>query len=567
MNQSYPFRTPIRTGRTDLTRLGVVFVALGALVFAGIYLWRLSALLDVAESQTELRLEAHAEALSTVLDKHRALSVLIARRPDIVEAATGGSTDWTTLTQRLAAVSGSLGMALVSADRGLLASDRVNEEIFLAPDPRLREAITAALQGRLGRAYGAYTEDRDAVYAFLAPIFGHGPILGFVVSLVGLEDVENTWGLASERIAAVTEDGEVFLSNVPSWKERRGAELFPPAVRETGTFDSLGTDFSLTAMLTLPIVDWKIFVRRGLAPERTEALIIAAFATALTIILGLTALIVLQRRRRLMAQYQQREEYARNLEEQVKLRTDNLERSNRQLRKAQENLVTAGKLALLGEMSASISHELSQPLGAIKTYARNTRRLLESEQPDAAGENLTAIERVVDRVTRIIRNLRVIAVEDQVDVRALDVTRFTDEAIAEFLERTPEARRWVKLRHGETGLVALAGEVRLLQVLQNLMGNAWSACKETETPDVLITTGQHNGAVRIGVADNGPGIPPELQEDVFEAFVSTRAHGGGMGLGLTISRSFVQSMGGKIELTRADAGGAEFVITLKGAEG
>ena len=567
MNQSYHFRTPVRTGRRDLTRLGAVFVVLGALVFAGIYVWRLSVLLEAAESQTELRLEAHAETLSTVLDKHRALSVLIARRPDIVVAVAGGGIDRATLTQRLAAVSGSLGMALVSADRGLLAADRVNEEIFSAPDPRLSAAITAALQGRLGRAYGAYTEDRDAVYAFLAPVFGDGPILGFVVSLVGLEDVENTWALASERVAAVTEDGEVFLSNVSVWRQRREAELFPPAARKSTTLDSLGSDFSLTAVLTLPIVDWKIFVQRSLAPERTEALIIAAFATALMIILGLTATIILQRRRQLMEQYQQRDEYARNLEEQVKLRTYNLERSNRQLQEAQENLVTAGKLALLGQMSASISHELSQPLGAIKIYARNTRRMLESEQPDAAGENLTAIERVVDRVTRIIRNLRVFAVEDQVDARTIDVTRVTDEAMAEFLERTPEARRWVKLQHGEAGLEALAGEVRLLQVLQNLMGNAWSSCKETDAPDILISTGRRNGAVRISVADNGPGIPPELQDDIFGAFVSTRAHGGGMGLGLTISRSFIQSMGGEIELTKADAGGAEFVITLKVAEG
>ena len=257
---------------------------------------------------------------------------------------------------------------------------------------------------------------------------------------------------------------------------------------------------------------------------------------------------------------------AQRLEQLVQARTQSLEESNRQLEQAQDNLVRAGKLALLGQMSASISHELNQPLGAIKTYVRNTVLMLAGGQIEEAGKNIKNIDKVVERVTRIIKNLRSFANQEEVENRVVEVVALVDEARAEFLERASEASPCLKVRHANTSLPTLAGEVRLLQVLLNLLNNAWASCKDLENPELSIETSRIEKIVQIRVSDNGLGIPPEIQEDIFEAFVSTRGHESGMGLGLTISRSFIQSMGGEIELVKASAGGAEFVINLQAAE-
>ena len=504
-----------------------------------------------------------------MLDKHRALAVISARRLDVAIATAGvpGNNNSVELVRHLAVLSGVLGLAFVTPDLRIIAADRLNPRMFDAPDVRLTNAIIAAKQGRLGRAYGKYTVDRDQVYVFLAPIFGNNRIEGFVASLVGLEeDVENNWGLAEYKLAAITKEGDVFLSNVSAWREQRAADVISDATIETRPFAKYFTNLKMSQRLHLPIVDWEIILQRSVQSERINALIFAAFISAVTAIIGMAAIIIYFRRRQLLERYREREHLAQRMEKLVQARTHSLEESNRQLKEAQENLVRAGKLALLGQMSASISHELNQPLGAIKTYARNTVLMLAGGQIEEAGRNLENIDRVVERVTRIIKNLRSFANQEEVENRIVEVIDLVDEARTEFLQRASEASSYLKVRHANTSLPAMAGEVRLLQVLLNLLSNAWASCKDVENPELSIETSYIEKSVQIRVSDNGLGIPPEIQDDIFEAFVSTRGHEFGMGLGLTISRSFIQSMGGEIELVKASASGAEFVIILESGE-
>ena len=546
-----------------------IFGIVVILIFGANYAWRFSNLLNDAEKNAHLQLKSHADTLSTVLDKHRALAVISARRLDVAIATAGvpGNNDSVELVRHLAVLSGVLGLAFVTPELRVIAADRMNPTMFDTPDVRLTNAITAANQGRLGRAYGKYTVDRDQVYVFLAPIFGTNRIEGFVTSLVGLEeDVENNWGLAEYKLAAITQEGDVFISNVSAWRGKRATDVISIANIETRPFAKYFTNLEMSQRLHLPIVDWEIYLQRSVQSERINALIFAAFISAVTAIIGMAAIIIYFRRRQLLERYREREQLAQKMERLVQARTQSLEESNRQLKEAQENLVRAGKLALLGQMSASISHELNQPLGAIKTYARNTVLMLAGGQIEEAGKNLKNIDRVVERVTRIIKNLRSFANQEEVENRVVEVVALVDEARTEFLQRASEASSCLTVRHANTSLPAMAGEVRLLQVLLNLLSNAWASCKDMKSPELSIETSCIDNTVQIRVSDNGLGIPPEIQDDIFEAFVSTRGHEFGMGLGLTISRSFIQSMGGEIELVKASAGGAEFVILLESGE-
>ena len=549
-------------------QISILFGLAVIIIFGAAFSWRFSVLLIDAEQNARLQLKTHANTLSTVLDKHRALAVISAGRLDVAIATAGvpGNKKSVELVRRLASLSGVLGLALVTPDLRFIAADRLSPNMFDTPDFRLANAITAAKQGRLGRAYGRYTLDQDQVYVFLAPIFGNNRIEGFVCSLVGLEDVENNWGLADYKLAAVTQEGEVFLSNVSAWRGKRAKNVISDVNIVTRLLGKIFSNFEMSVDLHLPIVDWKIILQRSVQPERINALIFAAFISAVTATIGLAAIIIFSRRRRLLERYREGEHLAQKMERLVQARTQSLEVSNRQLKEAQDNLVRAGKLALLGQMSASISHELNQPLGAIKTYARNTELMLARGQIEEASKNLLNIDKVVERVTRIIVNLRSFAIQEEVENRVVEVVALVDEARAEFLERVPEASSCLKVRHANISLPTMAGEVRLLQVLLNLLNNAWASCKDMENSELSIETSCIEKAVQIRIIDNGLGIPPEFEDDIFDAFVSTRSHEYGMGLGLTISRSFIQSMGGEIELVKASAGGAEFVILLDSAE-
>ena len=270
--------------RTGTIRFAILFCLAVVFIFGATYSWRFSVLLIDAEQNARLQLKIHANTLSTVLDKHRALAVTSARRPDVETAIASvpGNQKSVELVQRLGAVSGVLGLALVTSDLRLIAADRLNPKMFDTPDVRLANAITAVRQGRLGRAYGKYTADRDQVYVFLAPIFGNNRINGFVSSLVGLEDVENNWGLAEEKIVAITQEGEVFLSNVSAWRGQKAAKVISDVNIDTPLINRILTNFEMSLRLHLPLVDWEIFLLRSVRPERANALIFAAFISAVT---------------------------------------------------------------------------------------------------------------------------------------------------------------------------------------------------------------------------------------------------------------------------------------------
>ncbi|KAI3593884.1 Signal transduction histidine kinase regulating C4-dicarboxylate transport system [Cupriavidus sp. U2] len=243
-------------------------------------------------------------------------------------------------------------------------------------------------------------------------------------------------------------------------------------------------------------------------------------------------------------------------------------RAEGELRATQDELVQASKLAALGQMAAGITHELNQPLAALRTFSDNTRVLLERGQLDAATGNLSAIADLTERMGKITGQLKLFAGKARQRRNAVRVRAALDHVLQLIAPRLGQVMLRIRGLDGESADLAVwADELKLEQVLLNLVGNALDAITAVGRPDgrVDIDVAATEEQVRIAVRDNGTGIAPDALPRLFEPFYTTKEIGQGLGLGLAISSSIVREFGGQLVAGNAEGGGAEFVVTLRRA--
>ncbi|REE92319.1 sensor histidine kinase [Cupriavidus plantarum] len=246
-------------------------------------------------------------------------------------------------------------------------------------------------------------------------------------------------------------------------------------------------------------------------------------------------------------------------------------RAEKELRATQDELVQASKLAALGQMAAGITHELNQPLAALRTFSDNTRVLLERGQLDAATGNLAAIADLTERMGKITGQLKLFAGKARPRRNAVRVRAAIDHVLAITAPRTAGT---VIAVHGiddgddVSGLADIsvwADELKLEQVLLNLVGNALDAIASARVAGRIdITVRSNESLVTVTVRDNGGGIAAEALPRLFEPFFTTKEIGQGLGLGLAISTSIVREFGGQLAARNVEDG-AEFVVTLRRA--
>jgi len=231
---------------------------------------------------------------------------------------------------------------------------------------------------------------------------------------------------------------------------------------------------------------------------------------------------------------------------------------------ARQKLQQASRLGMLGELTASIAHEVNQPLGAILSNADAATMLMELPDPplDEIREILSDIRRDNMRASEVIRQVRSMVVRGEIERAPLDPGELA-RRVAAMVRHDCKARSISLTCDVAEDLPQICGEkVRLEQVLLNLLLNAMDALKEVheEKRIRLAVALTQDGMVDISVTDSGAGIPPDLMERIFENFFSTKSEG--MGLGLALSRSIAEAHGGKLIARNADDGGACFHLIL-----
>lgn len=481
---------------------------------------------------------------------------------------------------------------LMATDGNTLAASNWDEEdSFVDRNFAFRPYFRQAMEGRLGRFFGLGTTSGKRGYYFGAAVRDGDQVLGVLVVKVDLDHTETLWGSTPEQLLVTDNFGVVILTSRPDWRFRATRGLGVDE-REQIAFDqpyptlypqdlTLNIDAWLIQSRELKETGWTVRILAPVSlverPVRTVVAIGAATLLALLLWLGL----LMQRRRHFLERLALDSQARQQLEQRVLERTRDLEALNSRLKvevlereqaqqelvRAQDELLQAGKLSALGTMSASISHELNQPLAAIRSYADNARVLLDHERVDEARDNLRLISELTARMASIIAHLRAFARRDQHAPERVALQPALDDALAllakrrqamgvELIRDLPDATLWVQ-----------AGETRLRQILANLLANALDALGERPQPRRIWLRAELEGdGVLLTLRDNGPGFSAEALQRAREPFFTTKTSTQGLGLGLAICDTLTRALGGELRMSNHAEGGAQLGLFLRSAE-
>jgi len=234
-----------------------------------------------------------------------------------------------------------------------------------------------------------------------------------------------------------------------------------------------------------------------------------------------------------------------------------------QLTEKQAELVQAGKLAALGQLSAGISHEINQPLTAIGHYAHNGVRLLQQGRAHEAEANFEQISSLTKRSTSIIARLKSMARKRRDSIQTVCLNQVVDHVLTLLQSHSQTHYTEIVVDMPSENNMVMAEQIQLEQVVLNLMSNALDAVADNlHTKKITIECLHSEGQIELRIADNGPGIAPELYEQVFNPFFTTKEVDQGLGLGLSISYNIIQDFGGQLAVVRHPMKGAIFSLRL-----
>ncbi|SLN22949.1 C4-dicarboxylate transport sensor protein DctB [Pseudoruegeria aquimaris] len=578
----------------------LLFILAVALLSGGVWWVSFTTALQPIADRGRADLSLAADRLVGELQRFRQVAVLLADHPDLAPllAQGQGQARARSVLLRTSDKVGTLEILLADAEGAVLASSSDAPTASVTGQPHFQRAM----QGAIGSYHTRLNETGQRVFSFAVPVFVGGEVAGAVIVDVDMEAVEESdWRGDPQAIYFTDEAGVVFVSNRSELLLRRqsGAGALPPAA--LGYLPStLQPFFSHRALRIgdlelwfvdagryiparalhfsqpLPVIGMTGEVLISTAQAERIAGLQAAFAAALSFAFGALLFLAAERRRALSEKLEIEARANAVLEARVEARTRELSDVNRSLRreiaereeaeaalkKAQADLVQAGKLSALGKMSAGISHELNQPLMAIQNFAANAETFLERGNTEVAASNLARISDLARRMGRIIKNLRAFARQESEPISDVDIVSVVDAALEVAHARLHQLGVTVDWAPPPAPVKVRGGEVRLQQVVLNLVSNAADAMERAPEKRLLIELAREGGKVRLTVRDTGPGIDDPGK--IFDPFYSTKevGHSEGMGLGLSISYGLVQSFGGEIRGRNHPEGGAVFTVEL-----
>jgi two-component system C4-dicarboxylate transport sensor histidine kinase DctB len=597
----------------------LVLLAVAAASSWAAYLWSERNGYERLDDTAARQLDLYAALLENELGKQAYLPALIELDHDIegLFAAPSRAAARDAANRKLAKVAVSSGAlaTFVADDTGLVlaASDWYWPDSMVGKNVSKRAYFVDAMNGNEASLFAPNLERGASEYCFARPVTRSRRIVAVIVACSGLEPMEATWSASafradSEKPLVVDENGVVIISSVPEWKFRT---MSPMAGRDrdrlmqSGLYpkragEPLGIKLerelphgaklvSLRRTADEPAVSkvvherpvarfgWRLLILSDADEVWRSARYAAWGAGALTAFAGLLLAYMLQRRRVIAQKLATRAALQRandELERKVEERTSQLQATNVELlhevaerrhaeevlRQAQEKLVQAGKLALLGQMSAGISHEIGQPLTALRALSENARLLLERGLTDDVAENLASISDVAERMGRINAQLKSFARKAPGEHSRVSVAHAIANACLLLQARLKSEDVQVQVDASDA-LMAHCDGIRLEQVLVNLMVNAIDAMSGQADKRLCVAAQSANQRIVVRVTDNGPGIPATLRERLFEPFFTTKPVGEGLGLGLVISANIVVEFGGALRAVEAQQGAAfEFEV-------
>lgn len=619
------FLSPRRTLLGGLT--GLVVLLLSGALAAGVHVLVQRQTLERLDDAALRQLDLYAAALDGELGKHAYLPSLLEIDPEVLALlgdAPASIEQRTALSRKLA------GLSVRASTVSLFVIDRLGTVVatsdWYLPDSMFGRRLSDQIDFKtLPSAQAIQLFDRRPIdgmgeFYVIHPVLD-GRLRGWIGVKVSLGPLEATWRdlslrPGSEKVLVVDRTGLIVMASDARWTQhtlshvmREGGPMaewtparvlplspeptgLPPLdIRQTAALAhgarlmTVGPVSHFVQERRLGGLGWRMWVMTDPAEALRAPRLAAAGSAALCTLLCLLLLHILQRRRDLRHLVQARRALQASnqvLEDKVRLRTHELQTANVSLRqeiaereRAQAELLQAGKLAALGQMSATVSHEIGQPLTALRALAKNTRVLFERGQTTVAFDNLARIGDITERIARIAAQLRSFARKGPSPAQAVDlnpVLARLHTLIADRLDSEGVTLRWpASIPH-----TVACDPSRLEQVLLNLLLNGLDAMREGRAEGrepgqagegqgadkVLTLSAEVVGAcLRLSVSDTGPGIAPDALPHLFEPFFTTKASG--VGLGLAISAHIVQEFGGTLRVGHAGPGASfEFDLAL-----
>ncbi len=591
-----------------------------ALILFAAHTAALRVFLDDTEREGRAALDRYVEDVRGWLGPYQTMPAIYARAPDIRDALRPDARpeDIRAVNLKLEVLNATTGAAdtyLINSDGiTIAASNWSDPNTFIGADYSYRPYFLEAMQGRLGRYFALGSVSGKRGYYFSHPVRLDHEVVGVVVVKVGVDEIEQQMRLSSYEVFVTNDDNMILLAGQPLWRlgafgdlgsdvkarirsstQYRGVTLDRAEITLTsGESRAPGDGEIVTAVAdrsdspvrefihlsTLMAVEgWTMHILIGTAHAHAQALTATLFTASVMAALGFAAAAIWQRRRRLVEGIKAHERAQIALERTVALRTADLRRLNKELqaeiverrqaekdlRQAQDELIQAGKLAALGQMSAALSHEFNQPLAAIRSYAENAIAFLNHEQVEPAEENLGRITRLTERMAELSKLMLNFSRRPRDAILPVDLNEVIDEAMNLLRGRFERSGVHPTVRRPDHPVMVLGGHVRLQHVVMNLLTNAIDALEGCGDPQVTIEV-QEGDDVTVVVSDNGPGIAPEALGKIFDPFFSTKDVGKGLGLGLSISYNIVRDFKGALRAENPPEGGARFTLTLRRAE-
>lgn len=610
-----------RPQRLGALLLGFVVLVAGASFFA----YRYSFSVGLAELQTtgRYRLDLYATSLEREIDKYAYFPTTLGLDRDVMQLLTAANPAHAQTEQvshyleQLNERAGTLSIYILNSTGKVLASSNWRRaDSFIGEDLSFRPYFREAMNGGSGRFFGIGTTRGEPGYYLSSALTDQHGTRGVAVVKVGLKQLEKSWSTAEAPALVSDENGVVILASVPDWKfttlrpldeatrnafdrtqqyNRRalnplgqveladlqnGARLVRLPKLEpqmVSMFPVAGIFLSQTQ--PLPGTPWNITVFSPQAQVRGIATNRAALAGIGAAFLCILALMLNERRRHLRDRLAAQAALQRahdELERKVAERTTDLSSTNarlqqevaertqaeRTLRAAQDELVQAGKLAVIGQLAAGVAHELNQPLAALRTLSGNARKFLARGNQETASTNLERIAELVDRMGHLTAQLKAFARKSSGRPSAVSLCRAVENALFLLEQRFKQARVVACIDLPDEELQVWCDPNRLDQVLVNLIGNALDAMQGMPEQSLDIVARRLRDRVLIQVRDHGEGMSEETRARLFEPFFTTKDIGSGLGLGLAISAGIVADFGGSLSGANHPEGGAVFSLEI-----
>lgn len=529
--------------------------------------------LESTKNRAELRLALYSGNLLSELRRNSIVPQLLARDPTLILALE--SDDFSLSTQRLISFVEEIGAeSLKLLDGGgytVAATDRNRLGSLHRSEPYYVDAIRSdsTVFSVIEREAGGYR------FIYSRRIESGNSVLGVIVVEVNLQQFERAWAGISDAVLVTNSEGTIILATEPRWRGRTESEALSHqtphgaiqrAIQATSDWTVLPSDTYLQGEAVMrietriPFRGWRMasFTTYASVRERVNG-VLALEIMGFAILLAL-AFYALSRRSALrMASFQRESAELRALNARLQREIAERERVQETLAVAEQTLAQSSKLAALGEMSAAVSHELNQPLAAMKTYLAGARLLLRRNRPDEAMSSFGRIDGLIERMGGITRQLKSYARKGSETFSPVDMGIALNSALSMMEPQLKLRQVEINRMLPETPVLVMGDQMRIEQVLVNLLRNALDATKTVERPqvDIILAAGE---IASLTVRDNGDGIAD--LDALFEPFYTTKQAGDGVGLGLAISSGIVNDLGGRLMARNGQDGGAVFEIQL-----